>query len=52
MCNCNIQTLLSTLPTYVDDAAAISGGLVAGQFYVVDFGSDSYQPLLIKKIAA
>lgn len=52
MCTCNIQTLLSSLPTYVDDAAAIAGGLTAGKFYVVDTGNDAYQPLIIKRISA
>ena len=52
MCTCNIQTLLSGLPSYIDDTAAIAGGLTAGQFYVVAAGSDSYQPGLIKRVSA
>ena len=50
MCTCSIQTLLSSLPTYVDDTAAIADGLTAGQFYIVDFGNDSTQPYLIKRV--
>lgn len=41
---------LGDLPTYIDDAAAISGGLAVGDFYIVDAGNDAIQQGLIKKI--
>ena len=51
-CGCDIQTLLADLPTYVDDAAAIAGGLAAGDWYVVDSGNDAYQIDIIKRVGA
>lgn len=43
-------TDLATLPTYVDDAAAILGGLLPGDFYIVDVGNDAYPAGLPKKV--
>lgn len=51
-CACDIQTLLGNLPTYVDDAAAITDGRSIGDWYVVATGNDAYQPLIPKKIGA
>lgn len=51
-CDCDIQTLLASLPTYVDDAAAIAGGLAAPDSYIVDTGNIDYQPLIIKRIGS
>jgi hypothetical protein len=42
-------TDLSTLSTYVDDAAAATGGLAVGSFYVVDAGNDAIPAGLVKK---
>lgn len=49
-CGCDIQTLLGTLPTYVDDAAAITGGLSGGQWYVVDIGNDFLPPGIPRRV--
>ena len=49
-CACDIQTLLSALPTYVDDAAAITGGLATGDWYVVDTGNDFLPPGITRRI--
>ncbi len=49
-CACEIQDLLATLPTYVDDAAAISGGLATGDWYVVDIGNDFLPPGIPRRI--
>jgi hypothetical protein len=46
----DIQALLQLLPEYVDDAAAIVGGLVAGEFYRVAAGNDAITKGLIKQI--
>ena len=51
-CGCDIQLLLADLPTYVDDAAAISGGLSSGEWYIVGAGNDAYQIDLIKRVGA
>ena len=51
-CGCDIQELLAQLPTYVDDKAAIAGGLSAPDAYWVDNGNDAYQPLMIKRIGS
>lgn len=51
-CGCDIQTLLADLPTYVDDTAALAGGLVAGEWYIVASGNDAYQIDLIKRVGA
>ena len=42
-------TDLSTLSTYVDDAAAASGGLAIGSFYVVAAGNDAIPAGVVKK---
>lgn len=46
----DIQSLLQLLPEYVDDAAAILGGLVAGEFYRVAAGNDAIPKGLIKQV--
>jgi hypothetical protein len=51
-CGCTIQELLAGLPTYVNDDAAIAGGLSAPDAYWVDNGNDAYQPLMIKRIGS
>lgn len=40
----------STLPTYMDNAAAITGGLSVGQAYVVASGSDAHQPGTVMRV--
>lgn len=47
---CQAHYILSCLPEYVDDAAALSGGLTAGDFYVVLPGNDAIPAYTIKKI--
>ena len=49
-CLCDIQTLLADLPTYIDDAAAITGGLATGDWYVVDIGNDFLPPGIPRRI--
>lgn len=49
-CDCDIQTLLGDLPTYVDDAAAITGGLSSGDWYVVDTGNDFLPPGIPRRV--
>ncbi len=49
-CACDIQTLLGDLPTYVDDAAALAGSLVSGDWYVVDVGNDFLPPGIPRRI--
>lgn len=49
-CDCDIQTLLGDLPTYIDDAAAITGGLSTGDWYVVDVGNDFLPPGIPRRI--
>lgn len=51
-CDCDIQEQLAAIPTYVDDAAAIAGGLSAPDVYWVDTGNDAYQPLILKRIGS
>lgn len=41
---------LSMLPSYIDDAAAIAGGLSVGDFYVILPGNDAIPAGLVKKI--
>lgn len=41
---------LSVLPHYTDDAAAIAGGLFAGNLYIVASGSDAHQTGTIRVI--
>lgn len=45
-----IHQVLRMLPEYVDDAAAITGGLSSGDFYRVAAGNDAYPKGLIKQI--
>jgi hypothetical protein len=42
-------TDLSTLASYVDDAAAATGGLAIGSFYVVAAGNDAIPAGVVKK---
>jgi len=49
-CACEIQDLLADLPTYIDDAAAITGGLATGDWYVVDAGNDFLPPGIPRRI--
>ena len=49
-CDCDIQTLLGNLPTYVNDDAAITGGLSTGEWYVVDIGNDFLPPGIPRRI--
>lgn len=49
-CACDIQTLLGDLPTYVDDDAAITGGLASGEWYVVDVGNDFLPPGVPRRV--
>jgi hypothetical protein len=49
-CACEIQTLLADLPTYVNDDAAITGGLSTGDWYVVDTGNDFLPPGIPRRI--
>lgn len=42
--------VLKALPSYVDDAAAIAGGLSVGDFYVVAPGNDAIPAGIVKKI--
>jgi len=49
-CACEIQDLLADLPTYVDDDAAITGGLATGDWYVVDVGNDFLPPGIPRRI--
>jgi hypothetical protein len=44
------SSILNNLPIYIDDSAAISGGLSVGDFYVVDTGNDAIPAGLVKKI--
>lgn len=48
--NIDIQAVAAQLPTYVNDAAAITGGLSVGDFYVVDAGNDAIPEGVIKKV--
>lgn len=49
-CGCDIQDLLGNLTTYVNDDAAIAGGLSSGDWYVVDVGNDFLPPGLPRRI--
>jgi len=49
-CACEIQTLLADLPTYINDDAAITGGLSTGDWYVVDTGNDFLPPGIPRRI--
>jgi hypothetical protein len=49
-CNCDIQNLLGDLATYVDDAAAVTGGLSTGDWYVVDVGNDFLPPGIPRRV--
>lgn len=49
-CDCDVQTLLGDLPTYVDDAAAVLGGLENGNWYVVDVGNDFLPPGIPRRV--
>lgn len=45
-----VHQILRMLPEYVDDTAAITGGLSIGDFYRVAAGNDAYQKGVIKQI--
>lgn len=47
-----IQMILGQLGVYINDEAAILGGLDVGDFYIVDAGSDIATPGTIKRITA
>jgi len=49
-CACEIQDLLADLPTYVDDAAAITGGLTTGDWFVVGVGNDFLPPGIPRRV--
>jgi hypothetical protein len=47
---CAAQNILSCLPEYVDDAAAIAAGLDEGKFYVVLPGNDAIPAYTVRKL--